>query len=79
MHRVRFQPAAGLNCCIPTLTIIVLLALMPTRATAADAEAMCFAGTGKPRIDVVMCSMALMPAEPLSRATLLTKRARASN
>ena len=55
----------------------MLSIVTPMQASAADAEAMCFAGTGKPRIDVVMCSMALMPAEPLSRATLLTKRARA--
>ena len=59
------------------LPVLMLSIVTPMQAGAADAEAMCFAGTGKPRIDVVMCSMALMPAEPLSRATLLTKRARA--
>ena len=77
MHRVCLQATCGLSYRMLALPVIVLLALVPIRASAADAEAMCFAGTGKPRIDVVMCSMALMPAGPLSRATLLTKRARA--
>ncbi|MEM7749581.1 MAG: tetratricopeptide repeat protein, partial [Pseudomonadota bacterium] len=58
--------------------LLVLFALVPsTPSEATDPRTICFAGSGKPKIDIVMCTRALMPAKALTRATLLMRRARA--
>ncbi len=62
----------------PLALLLVLLALLPpTPSAATDPRTICFAGSGKPKIDIVMCTRALMPAKALTRATLLMRRARA--
>lgn len=60
-----------------TLLSVLLLTISATPSSAINPEAICFAGSGKPKTDIVMCSMALMSSPPLTRATLLTSRARA--
>lgn len=59
------------------LLLVLFVTASPTPAAATDPETICFAGSGKARIDIVMCTRALFPAKSLSRATLLIRRARA--
>ncbi len=59
------------------LLSVLLLTISSTPSAAINPETICFAGSGKPKTDIVMCTMALLQAPPLSRATLLTRRARA--
>ncbi len=61
----------------PALLLVPLLMISSIPSAAINPETICFAGSGKARTDIVMCTMALLPAAPLSRATLLTRRARA--
>lgn len=68
---------AGTRYGLLTLLPVVLLTVSSTPSVALNPESICFAGSGKPKTDIVMCTMALLPAAPLSRATLLTRRARA--
>lgn len=58
---------------LSALTLVV----STTPSGAINPTSICFAGSGKPRTDIVMCTMALLPAVALTRATLLTRRARA--
>ena len=60
-----------------TLPVAVVMAFWSTRLAAMEPTSICYAGSGKPRIDIVMCTRALMPSKALTRATLLTRRARA--
>ena len=59
------------------LLTVLVTTVWWTPASATDPETICFAGSGKARIDIVMCTRALFPAKALTRATLLIRRARA--
>ena len=59
------------------LPLAMAVTVPSTPSSATDPRTICFAGSGKPKIDIVMCTRALMPAKALTRATLLMRRARA--
>ena len=75
--RAAARPARKVRAVGYVLVPVLLLTVSATSSVAIDPTAICFGGSGKAKIDIVNCTRALMPSKSLTRATLLTRRARA--